>query len=40
MHTLSVVFEAPIDEAWLTDHAEKAANMVIGYLKTDVTVPS
>ena len=37
MHTLSVVFEAPIDEVWLKGHAEKAANMVIGYLKTDLS---
>ena len=37
MHTLSVVFEAPIDEVWLKGHAEKAANMVIGYLKADAS---
>ena len=34
MHTLSVVFQAPIGEAWLKDHAEKAAGMIIGYLKS------
>ena len=33
MHTLSVVFRAPISEDWLTDHADKAADMIVGYLR-------
>lgn len=33
MHTLRVVFEAPIGADWLNDHAERAADMIIGYLK-------
>jgi len=33
MHTLRVVFESPIGPEWLNGHAERAANMVIGYLK-------
>lgn len=33
MHTLRQVFEAPIDEGWLSTHAEKAADMVVGYLE-------
>lgn len=34
MHTLSVVFRAPIGEDWLREHAAKAANMILGYLKS------
>lgn len=34
MHTLKVVFRAPIGENWLTAHADKAADMIVGYLKT------
>jgi len=34
MHTLKVVFRAPIGEDWLTAHADKAADMIVGYLKT------
>lgn len=34
-HTLRVVFQAPIGEAWLAEHAEKAAEMIIGYLRSD-----
>lgn len=33
MHTLRVVFETPIGEDWLADHAEKAADMISGYLR-------
>lgn len=33
MHTLKVVFRAPIGEDWLTAHADKAADMIVGYLK-------
>lgn len=32
-HTLRVVFRAPIGEDWLSDHAEKAADMIIEYLR-------
>lgn len=35
MHTLRVVFEAPIGPEWLHGHAERAADMVIGYLKKE-----
>lgn len=35
MHTLRVVFETPIDQTWLTDHAEKAADMICGYLRVE-----
>ena len=35
MHTLRVVFETPIGESWLTDHADKAAEMINGYLRAD-----
>ncbi|MGS4945841.1 TetR/AcrR family transcriptional regulator [Meridianimarinicoccus sp. RP-17] len=34
MHTLRVVFRAPIGEDWLHDHAAKAANMIVCYLKS------
>ncbi len=34
MHTLRVVFKAPIDEDWLVSHAEKASRMITGYLTT------
>ena len=37
MHTLSIAFRTPIEEDWLTGHAEKAANMIVGYLKTAET---
>lgn len=40
MHTLSVVFQAPIDEDWLSGHAEKAARMIIGFLKTGDAAPA
>ncbi|MEV8467554.1 TetR/AcrR family transcriptional regulator [Fluviibacterium sp. DFM31] len=36
MHTLKVVFRAPIGEAWLKRHADQAADMILGYLKTAV----
>ncbi|WP_193141357.1 MULTISPECIES: TetR/AcrR family transcriptional regulator [unclassified Meridianimarinicoccus] len=36
MHTLTVVFRAPIGEAWLKRHADQAADMILGYLKTAV----
>lgn len=35
MHTLRVVFETPIGEQWLADHAEKAADMISGYLQVE-----
>ena len=35
MHTLRVVFEAPIGEDWLSEHAERAADMIAVYLKGD-----
>lgn len=35
MHTLRAVFRAPISEDWLHDHAAKAANMIVGYLKSE-----
>lgn len=38
MHTLRVVFEAPIDEDWLRSHAEKAADMILAYLGTAAPV--
>ena len=33
MHTLRVVFRAPIGECWLCEHADRAAEMISGYLK-------
>ncbi|PWR04249.1 TetR/AcrR family transcriptional regulator [Meridianimarinicoccus roseus] len=33
MHTLRVVFRAPIDEAWLKAHTERAARMILAHLK-------
>jgi len=33
MHTLRVVFQVPIDETWLNDHAETSANMILSYLR-------
>lgn len=33
MHTLSVVFDTTIDTDWLNRHTEKAADMLIGFLK-------
>ena len=36
-HTLRVVFEAPIDEAWLADRADQAGEMIIRYLRPDPT---
>ena len=33
MHTLRVVFQVPIDENWLDEHAEKSANMILSYLR-------
>lgn len=33
MHTLRVVFEAPIDKDWLSDHAERAGDMITEYLR-------
>ena len=33
MHTLRVVFEIPIGADWLRGHADRASDMVIGYLK-------
>jgi len=33
MHTLRAVFQVPIDEKWLEEHAEKSANMIICYLR-------
>jgi len=33
MHTLRVVFQVPIDENWLNDHAETSANMILSYLR-------
>lgn len=35
MHTLRVVFRAPIAEDWLETHANKAADMIVSYLKTN-----
>lgn len=35
MHTLRVVFETPIGKSWLADHAEKAADMICGYLRVE-----
>ena len=35
MHTLRVVFQAPIGEDWLQQHAERAAAMITGYLSSD-----
>lgn len=32
LHTLRSVFEAPIDKDWLDEHADRAAEMVLGYL--------
>lgn len=32
-HTLRAVFQVPIGEAWLTEHADQAAEMIIGYLR-------
>ncbi|TNF17235.1 MAG: TetR/AcrR family transcriptional regulator [Rhodobacteraceae bacterium] len=34
MHTLKVVFRAPISAEWLTAHADKAADMIVGYLRS------
>ena len=34
-HTLSVVFEAPIDEAWLKRRAVEAGEMLVRYLRKD-----
>jgi len=33
MHTLRAVFQVPIDENWLDEHAEKSANMILSYLR-------
>lgn len=33
MHTIRVVFEVPVDEPWLTKHAENSADMIVNYLK-------
>ena len=33
MHTLRVVFEIPIGANWLSEHAERAADMIVGYLR-------
>ncbi|MEM1130294.1 MAG: TetR family transcriptional regulator [Pseudomonadota bacterium] len=35
MHTLRTVFDAPIDEQWLSVQAEMAADALIKYLKAD-----
>lgn len=35
MHTLRVVFRAPIGESWLNQHADRAADMITGYLRGD-----
>ncbi|NKB53152.1 MAG: TetR family transcriptional regulator [Rhizobiaceae bacterium] len=34
-HTLRVVFEVPIDAAWLTRQAEEAGEMLVRYLRID-----
>lgn len=33
MHTLRVVFQAPIDENWLSGHAERVSDMILTYLR-------
>ncbi|KAA9009456.1 TetR family transcriptional regulator [Histidinibacterium aquaticum] len=35
MHTLRTVFEAPIGEDWLSQHAERAADMIVAYLRNN-----
>ncbi len=35
MHTLRVVFQAPIGEEWLSQQADRAADMISGYLRGD-----
>lgn len=32
-HTLRVVFRVPISEEWLSDHVERSADMILGYLR-------
>ncbi|WP_068115853.1 TetR family transcriptional regulator [Tropicimonas marinistellae] len=39
-HTLRVVFETPINEAWLMRHAAEAGEMVIRYLRPDAGAAS
>jgi len=34
-HTLRVVFEVPIDTAWLSKHAQEAGEMLVNYLRTE-----
>lgn len=34
MHTLRVVFRAPIAEPWLAQHADRATDMILSYLVT------
>jgi len=38
LHTLRIVFEEPIDEGWLDDHAKRAAEMVLQYLCSETAV--
>ncbi|MBT0959154.1 TetR family transcriptional regulator [Alphaproteobacteria bacterium KMM 3653] len=33
MHTLRVVFQIPITGEWLEQHADRASDMIVGYLK-------
>lgn len=40
MHTLRVVFRAPIAEPWLAQHAERATDMILGYLVTRADTPA
>ena len=40
MHTLRVVFQLPIDEAWLNSHADRAADMIVGYLCDAKSLPA